>query len=463
MPRPSSKPLFVFLLTSLFTLVGVFLSTPSTHAAIVFKSDYEGGNFSGWNQRANCCSYSQHVVPNTQYPNAPVRAGQHAARFELRDTDPMVHNGTRSEVAYLSSQIGNIGGSDEWYGFSIYLPPDFVPDIVGPYPVGETLVQWKDIPDQGETGRPPSLHINTQRDKWIIETRYSSKRIQTDAYDPAQTGQAVLWEAPFQGDRGVWTDFVVHVRWSCKNAPPFPSDAACQQMPAGFVEVWKNGQQIVDYQGPTSYNDQSNIFFKSGLYKAWWNNNNTTSVSTRILYNDELRIGDSTSCFNEVSPSSTNRSCAGGPAPTPSPTSVSCHRYTPSSTIPQGFGVPWDVFDPASPPVLITASCSSNGAPLSVNDPLNPSYPYRYAYKDGYDVISGQSSWTRIPLSGTGLISNTWYPGRATALIPLTLAQQSQDTYVVGYMCADMGTSWKCGCRDSACTQAYWQIQLIRR
>src|SRR5882724_11339627 len=30
---------------------------------------------------------------------------------------------------------------------------------------------------------------------------------------------------------------------------------------------------------------------------------------------------------------------------------------------------------------------------------------------------------------------------------------------VLGYLCMWTGTQWTCGCRDSACTQSYWQIQ----
>jgi hypothetical protein len=37
------------------------------------------------------------------------------------------------------------------------------------------------------------------------------------------------------------------------------------------------------------------------------------------------------------------------------------------------------------------------------------------------------------------------------------------DRYVLGYFCTWTGTQWKCGCRASACTQSYWQLQKVQR
>jgi hypothetical protein len=65
--------------------------------------------------------------------------------------------------------------------------------------------------------------------------------------------------------------------------------------------------------------------------------------------------------------------------------------------------------------------------------------------------------------SAETLIANVWYPKTANATMTLDATQQSQDTYFLGYICSWTGTQWKCGCRDSACTQSYWQIQSFRR
>jgi hypothetical protein len=36
-------------------------------------------------------------------------------------------------------------------------------------------------------------------------------------------------------------------------------------------------------------------------------------------------------------------------------------------------------------------------------------------------------------------------------------------SYSVAYTCRWTGSQWKCGCRDSTCTQSYWQIQSFKR
>jgi hypothetical protein len=34
---------------------------------------------------------------------------------------------------------------------------------------------------------------------------------------------------------------------------------------------------------------------------------------------------------------------------------------------------------------------------------------------------------------------------------------------LLAYLCTWIGSGWKCGCRDSACMQSYWQIQSFKR
>jgi hypothetical protein len=64
--------------------------------------------------------------------------------------------------------------------------------------------------------------------------------------------------------------------------------------------------------------------------------------------------------------------------------------------------------------------------------------------------------------STESLISNAWYPKTAqTTLTGLDLTNTMH--YALGYICTWNGSQWKCGCRDAACTQSYWQIQSFRR
>ena len=135
---------------------------------------------------------------------------------------------------------------------------------------------------------------------------------------------------------------------------------------------------------------------------------------------------------------------------------TNCSQYTNTSQIPTGFGVPWDVRNPSI--MLISASCS--GSTLRLKAGTQNVSPIRYIYKTAYSTASGASSWTPFDMFGSNLISGAWYQTSAQGV---TTIDQSTPTYAVAYTCTWNGSAWKCGCRDSACTQSYWQIQKIHQ
>ena len=90
----------------------------------------------------------------------------------------------------------------------------------------------------------------------------------------------------------------------------------------------------------------------------------------------------------------------------------------------------------------------------------------QYIYNQGYLFKTGGSAWNPIPYTSTeSLIANAWYPKTATATISLSLTstELQNPSYALAYICTWMGSSSKCGCRDSACTQSYWIIQSFKR
>jgi hypothetical protein len=148
---------------------------------------------------------------------------------------------------------------------------------------------------------------------------------------------------------------------------------------------------------------------------------------------------------------------AASPTPTPSP--IACSQYTPTSTIPTGFGSPHDVTSSPSTNLMnVTCDVSSARIDLGKGDPL------QYIYNQGYLFKTGGTQWT--PLSYTSsesLIAGAWYPKTATTNISLTSTELANPSYNLAYICSWVGSAWKCGCRDSACTQSYWMIQSFKR
>ena len=124
-----------------------------------------------------------------------------------------------------------------------------------------------------------------------------------------------------------------------------------------------------------------------------------------------------------------------------------CHLYSGGSTVPDGWGVPWDVFNPTQ--LLLKAFCTNSSITAEIG-------PATYVYNQGYAWIG---DWTPVTFSCTGgaLVSNAWCPNSASANLP------NSSIYYFAYTCNWNGTKWNCGCRDTACTTNYWQLQSIGR
>jgi murein DD-endopeptidase MepM/ murein hydrolase activator NlpD len=128
--------------------------------------------------------------------------------------------------------------------------------------------------------------------------------------------------------------------------------------------------------------------------------------------------------------------------------SRSCHTFTSSSTIPQGFGVPWNVFDPTQ--LLLRASCTSSSVTADVG-------PATYIYNQGYAFVNNQWQGVTFNCTGGQLVSNAWCPQSAQGTLPNTATQY------LAFTCNWTGTKWNCGCRDQQCSQSFWQLQGIQR
>jgi hypothetical protein len=130
----------------------------------------------------------------------------------------------------------------------------------------------------------------------------------------------------------------------------------------------------------------------------------------------------------------------------------------PSSSIPAGYGAPWDVF--SANELLIAATCTTvSDATLN----YGKGSALQYIYKTGHHYHAGMSGWSPINLtSSETLIASSWYPKTAnTSLSGLDLTNTTH--YTLGYICTWTNNQWKCGCRDQACTQSYWQVQSFKR
>jgi hypothetical protein len=237
---------------------------------ILLASDFEEEkDFKDWNKEV-CRNDAVRISSDV------ARTGKTSARFEFTKNDVINFNFLRAEIRR------NCETEDErWYGFSNYLPADFVSD-----PLAEKIAQWHDVPDFviGESWRSPPISFGIVNDHYYIQMLWATNAINTDLTRSGEK-KADLGQV----DRSRWNDWVFHIKFSYK------SD--------GIMEIWKNKVKIFSYYGPNSYNDQSYPYFKIGIYKWGWNGwADYSPENKRVLYYDEVKIGNKNSGVDDVSP-----------------------------------------------------------------------------------------------------------------------------------------------------------------
>jgi hypothetical protein len=127
------------------------------------------------------------------------------------------------------------------------------------------------------------------------------------------------------------------------------------------------------------------------------------------------------------------------------------------SSVPSGYGAPYNVLSPERE-LIVEATCNATVVTLDAGSGRPTQYVYRYGHE-----WTG-SAWRQFELSGPAAPNtNDWFIGEASAELTRTPAELMRDNFVVAYVCTWTGIEWKCGCRDSACTQSFWQLQNFRR
>lgn len=268
--------------SSVSTLAAEQLALP-----MLLKADFEAGAESilSWNVSGNAPTVT----------SSPTRAGKFAIKTTL--------DRLRSEKSYRTELSSNgrvkiVPGQDYWYGFSIFLPSDYVAD-----PIWEIPAQWHSVPDAGTaevTGAlNPPIALHSEDGVWQLVTRWDSRRV---TVKPNYEGGKTYALGPYA--KGKWTDWVFHIRWS-------PTSQ-------GLLQVWQNGEKKLDIAGPIGFNDSIGPYLKVGLYKGWKDRLEPVGVvGTRTLYHDEVRIAGPGSRYEDVVPGG-----AGGPRRPLAPLSV---------------------------------------------------------------------------------------------------------------------------------------------
>lgn len=236
---------------------------------IIYEETFEGSNpFETANSLELGAKHSLSFVTKPGDPN------NKAARFELRDNDPTVKGSRRAEVSIVKGEEGHIG-KDTWYAFDLYVPTDYADEDNK-----ELITQWH------QDGPAAGLNIKSGRFFW---------RFFIDGD---------MWDYDLGAiQKGQWNNFVIHMLHS--NG----SD--------GITELWFNGKKLLDLKGKNINNDHLPKW-KLGIYKSTWHKEKTT-VSKRVLYFDNIKVGNKNATYEEMRNGATNSSGA-APETKPDPT-----------------------------------------------------------------------------------------------------------------------------------------------
>ena len=211
------------------------------------------------------------------------RAGQRSFKLTIDyswDYPDDVRHGTNKPIPNGRDEMQEQGYSTWsepfWFAFSLGIPPDWRPDSIGDQihefhrdisgNPGDSLDEMKDNAGS-QSGHPLATTIYEDQIRILHET--------TDGSENIRHRQEV-----YPVSAGNWYDIVYQIKWESP-----------ERGGNGFIRCWINGEQVLDYAGPTAANDTNPPRPPElRIYKAPWNRDEITPDRTRISYNwDEVR------------------------------------------------------------------------------------------------------------------------------------------------------------------------------
>jgi hypothetical protein len=208
-------------------------------ASVLWRGDFESKDLSQW-------SSVDGVTSHLTIVSSPVRQGASALRVELHTSD-FASNGNRDE---LVRNVAETEGMDRYYAWSTMFDAS--------YPIENTWQVFTQWHHSGCCGSPP------------LEFDVHGQTLALSRNPPNNTGTVALWTTPLV--RGVWHDFVMHVVWS-------------SNPDLGFIELWYDGQKVIDGKAVQTLFPGMVNYLKQGLYR------DSSISAVGIVYHDGMTMG----------------------------------------------------------------------------------------------------------------------------------------------------------------------------
>ncbi|WP_336973124.1 heparin lyase I family protein [Sphingobium aromaticiconvertens] len=178
-----------------------------------------------------------------------VEAIPNGYRFEVRPGDQLA--GDRAQSAQVRERseayVRPIFEFGQTYliSFQLTIPP-------GARNAAEwmSLMQIQSTFDPGEQGHSPPFGLYMKGEKMDISARYSPEEITP----PGAFKHIQLYRDDKDIERGHPFAMKIRVRFDHGGK--------------GAIEIWRDGRQLVSYQGPFGFNDKRGPYLKFGIYRA---------------------------------------------------------------------------------------------------------------------------------------------------------------------------------------------------
>jgi polysaccharide lyase-like protein len=151
------------------------------------------------------------------------RDGRQAVELNTRPGDDRVHGSgdwERDDLELAASADYCNEGQDEWWAVSVLFPDGYEPT--------SELGAVVDFHQNSGGGAPPNFNVMATPEGLRLDGFYG---------DPANPGEYRVELGRIR--RGLWYDFVYHVKWTSRDD--------------GFFVAWLNGRKVLAHQGPTLY------------------------------------------------------------------------------------------------------------------------------------------------------------------------------------------------------------------
>ena len=180
-----------------------------------------------------------------------------------------------------------------------------------------------------------------------------------------------------------------------------------------------------------------------------------SGLTSNTFYNYHVRATDAAGNFSGWSNvvGATTQSTVQAPCNTVTTSNFSEAAYN-------SYGAPFDAFQ-TSTNLMNTTCTSADTHTINLTTGVTGDTT-RIVYTKGYWYDAVTTAWRQYTGTCTGALNGEWCQGSVSAAITdanVSTASAAAPTYLVGMTCSVQGGSWKCGCRDTSCTNFSWQIQ----